>query len=37
MSNTAEMGFPLIFLKRVVPSLNCTASTATTTNNNNTN
>lgn len=31
---TAEMGFPIIFLKHVVPSLNRTAST--TTNNNKT-
>lgn len=34
---TAEMGFPIIFLKHVVPSLNRTTTTTTITNNNNSN
>ena len=34
---TAEMGFPIIFLKHVVPSLNRTTTTTTTNNNNNNN
>ena len=32
---TAEMGFPIIFLKHVVPSLNRTTTTTTNNNDNN--